>query len=426
MKRIFVLAVLLVWAGALAGLAVLNASTPVVEAHDQGAHVVQQPVRQSSSDVQWKVLEDSFISNYPNGFTMRIKVTSSGGDIVSARMKWLTANQRETTTTYVYSEEAELNADKQTFDASWEPTRVQMLPPWSALHYYWELRDSAGNTYQTEPVFAEYADETHNWSRSESDEAIVFSYGLPDSINQLTLDGMTAALDQYITVWGAQLPYKPRIVLFGDYDAWKEWRTLQSVMEQNIVGQTFDEWGVIAQVIYGSDMTSAMHELAYSTVPHELEHLYQAEFMWPTHKTGDIPAWFTEGDATFFEVDQSYDYLQNVRYIAASGNLPPLLVNMGDAPDPYDESGRDVYDIGYSFFAWLQMKSGGNLNYHHDLMALLAQNVPFFTAIEQVTGMSIADVESDWRVWLGASAQAPTLIPTWTPAAIPLIVTPSM
>jgi hypothetical protein len=55
---------------------------------------------------------------------------------------------------------------------------------------------------------------------------------------------------------------------------------------------------------------------------------------------------------------------------------------------------------------------------------LLAADVPFFEALEQATGMRRQDIERSWRLWLGASEYAPTLVPTWTPVPL-IIVTPT-
>src|SRR5690606_321319 len=109
--------------------------------------------------------------------------------------------------------------------------------------------------YDTEPVTVEYADHTREWERRESEDAIVYAQGLPGEIETIVLDAMREQHDKYVAVWGQPLPYKPRIVLFGDYDAWLEWRTVDHHIGGTdvVVGQTFEQWGVIAQVVFGFD-----------------------------------------------------------------------------------------------------------------------------------------------------------------------------
>ncbi len=384
-----------------------------------GAEGLPSQLRQ---DVAWTVEEAAFVSNYPTGFSFTIKVSSSGGEVTRARAIWYSPNLRASQTRAIEAEEAVYDAAAGVWTATWEADTLNMVPPWVEVMYHWELRDAADNRYETEPAIAEYADPTHAWTRSESDGAIVFTLGLPGEVEEVVLSAIEERLPQYYEVWGGGLPRKPRIILFGDYELWMEWRTVPEYSDTSrIVGQTFDTWNAIVQVLYGENLEQAIDELAYSTVVHEMEHLYQAEYVAATRDIYDVPTWFPEGDATFFELHQSYDYLGRVQQMARNGELPPLLVGVADAPRTDGDTARDGYDIGYSFFVWMQ-EQAGDLSWHREAMQLLAEDVPFFEMLEQVTGMSQAEIEQNWRVWLGASPMAPTLIPTWTPY-LPVIAT---
>lgn len=383
----------------------------ILSVADAQAHPDPQAI---NADV-WMVDAPWVESVYPDGLVFRLRARSSAGEIERARLLWYRPVLRPGATRHVRVEAVTVDAQTGDLVATWRPDGLTMLPPWSVLSYHWELRDTAGNTYETQPQTAEYADTTRAWTRSESEDAIVFSSDLPREIEQRVLDALAAQRARYEAVWGATLPYAPRIVLFGDYEAWLEWRTADHSTSDSsvVVGQTFDAWGVIAQVLAGRPSEASYRELAYSIVLHEIEHLYQAEFL-SGRRRMDVPGWFLEGDATFFELDQSYDYLGRVRAMAGAGELPPLLVSVTDAPRVDGEVPRFGYDIGYSFFEWMRVTTGG-LGAHATIMALLNEDVPFFDALEQALGRPRSDIERDWRVWLGASAEAPTLVPTWTP-----------
>lgn len=400
----------------MVGLLVVNANLSSARAqNDQPVQVIER--QQQSNTAEWTITEDVFESNYPVGFTVRVKAASSGGEIVRARLIWHRPSQRTNQTLTVYAEEGTIDPATGAVTASWVSDARKMVPPWVVLKYHWEFRDEAGNVYETEPVLAEYEDPTRAWTRSESDDAIVFTSDLEGNIEDLVLDAMAQRHDTYVAVWGDTLPYKPRIILFGDYEAWLEWRTADHNVSDTsvVVGQTFDEWGAIVQVLFGNDQGDAAQELAYGTVVHEVEHLYQNEFL-AGRKLFDTPGWFFEGDATFFEMLQSYDYEERVRNMARNNDLPPLLVGVADGPSVSGDTPRDGYDIGYTFFVWMQTLRG-DLSVHYDVMVLLGQNVPFFEALETATGMSKTEIERSWRTWLGATTDAPTLIPTWTPPA---------
>ena len=421
MRRYVVIMVTMCLVLVLAGLGMLNRSTAPASASEQPGIPPDRPAQDS---LQWTLDAMTFESNYPNGFTARITPSSTGGAIVRARLVWYGPAQRANQTRRVNVEEGEIDPDTGVISARWEPSATEMVPPWVQIKYHWELRDEAGNVYETEPALAEYEDNTRTWTREESEDAIVFTSDLSGDVKELVLDAMARRHDMYLAVWGASLPYRPRVILFGDYDAWLEWRTADTNTSDTsvVVGQTYDEWGAIVQVLFGRNLQDAYEDLAYGTVVHEVEHLYQNEFL-SGRRLYDVPGWFYEGDATFFELRQSYDYEQRVRNMAADDDLPPLLVGVVGGPRIDGKNPRDGYDIGYTFFVWMQTLRG-DLSVHHAVMVALAQNTPFIDALEAATGMSKDEIEREWRLWLGASEAAPTLIPTWTPPPFPEPPTP--
>jgi len=215
----------------------------------------------------------------------------------------------------------------------------------------------------------------------------------------MVIDAMAEQRETYRAAWGDLLPYKPRAILFGDRDAWLEWRV--GLSNPRVIGQTSDDWGGTAQVLSGGDLV----DMAYGTVPHEVAHLYQAAF------TIMAPgSWFIEGNATFFELNQQYNYEASIRELAASGRLPALLTGTG--PGVSGQNARRGYDIGYTFWKWLVDNYG--LDGHRAVIELLDKGMQQNAALEAVTGLTAQEIESRWRVWLGASETPPTLFPTPT------------
>ncbi|MBN2305816.1 MAG: hypothetical protein JXQ72_15140 [Anaerolineae bacterium] len=354
----------------------------------------------ASSDVQWTVGELAFQSNYPAGFQFQAEIRSSAGPIVRGRVIWshVPGTQR--------SRPVNVDPDTGTLTAVWDATGSDAVPPWVGLMYYWDVGDSEGNAFQTEPQYVEYEDTTHDWVRTETDDIIVFAQNLPDEVGPLVADAMAAQREMYRAAWGGLLPYKPRAILFGSRGAWLEWQI--TTVNYSTIGLTSDDWGGTGQVVSGGGLT----DLAYGTVLHEVAHLYQNEF------TLMVPgSWLIEGNATFFELNQQYNYESSVRHLAASGNLPVLL--QGTGPGVSGRNARRGYDIGYTFWKWLVDNYG--LEGHRQLIELLDQGIGRVAAIETVTGLTAQDVESRWRTWLGASALPPTLVPTPTFLIFPTI-----
>jgi len=352
------------------------------------------------SEVEWTVGETTFESHYPAGFTFTTTITSSAGPLARGRVVWSHAPGTQR------SRPAEIDPDTGVLTATWEATGADAVPPWVGITYYWDVTDEAGNFFNSEPGYEEYEDNSREWIRTESEDIIVVTESLPEDVGEMVVDAMEENREKYREAWGDLLPYKPRAILFGSREGWNEWQITAG--NPNVVGQTSDDWGGTVQVVYSGDL----EDLAYGTVPHEVAHLYQSAFTIMTPGS-----WFIEGNATFFEIHQQYNYEASVRELAASGNLPVLLQDTG--PGVSGRNARRGYDIGYTFWKWLTDNYG--LEGHRELIELLDSGMSRNQAIEQVTGLTIDEVESQWRVWLGASAVAPTLIPTPTLFIFPTV-----
>ncbi len=337
---------------------------------------------------------------------------SSGGAIVSARVEWVhRAHDRTGVPLTVRRAEGVIDPATGTITATWAATGGTTVPPWVGVYYRWDLRDEAGNEYTTDRAEAEYTPtDPDQWNRAESDEVLVFSKGLPDDMGDLVLQAMDFQRQKYVDGWGEPLPYRPRVILFGDMTDWLEWQIgHQDTTGLGVitVGMTSDEWGGTVQVLYGLP-----HDLAFGTVLHEVEHLYQREFL--AKRVVFTPGWSIEGDSSFYQEDDidavASDHVY--RWVVADG-LPTLL--QGDGPTITGADALNGYYMGYEFFKYLDLKWG--IAIHRQIMTLLGQNVSFTDAVEQATGMSVVELERAWRAWLGATSDAPTLIPTWTPPA---------
>jgi len=358
------------------------------------------PTPASTDSAAWTLADDAFTSLYPAGFRFSAQIASSAADVTRARVVWSHAPGTQR------SRPAEYDAAADRWVAAWETSSADAVPPWLGVTYTWEATDAAGNMFKSEPAQVEYADTTREWIRTEGSDIIVFTENLPATVGQMVVDAMAQQSDLYRAAWGGLLSYKPRAILFGDFEAWAEWQI--GYVNPRILGTTVSDWGATVQRVDGTDY----HDLAYGTVPHEIAHIYQDEFV------GFLSvSWFNEGDATFFEASQQYDYLARVRQMAAAGRLPNLLEDSG--PSIRGTNARDGYDIGYTFWLWLTENYG--IDAHRQVMQAIRGGAGRNAALEQATGLSVKEIEARWRTWLGASEAAPTLFPTPTMFTFPSV-----
>lgn len=350
-----------------------------------------------TGDAEWTIANNTFQSNYPVGFDFSIEVSSSGGDIVSARVIWShnIGNRR--------SRPVEWDEETGIATLNHETSIGEAVPAWVAMNYKWSFEDSTGNLYETQWFLGEeYDDNVDDWTRSESDDVIVFAErGLPSDVGQQVIDAMAAQRETYRQAWGGLLPYKPRAILYSNRDSWNEWQI--GTTNSRVIGTTREEWGATVQVVSGGNV----FDLAYGTVLHEIAHLYQGAFA----GAFATASWFNEGNATFFELSQQYDYEGRIRALAANNELPIMLEGTGPGQSSTGPDGRSRlgYDAGYTFWKWIVENYG--LDAHREIIERWRKGGLRNEVLEDVLGISAAEIERQWREWLGATGEAPTLIP---------------
>ena len=357
-------------------------------------------------DAEWIMGVHTFESHYPDGMNFTAEASSSVGDIESASVLWsyVPGQQRRMA--------AELDEETGFWNANWEPD--VSTPPWVAVNYHWRFADAEGNLYQSEWFTGEeYSDTTRTWERFESDDIIIFlQEGFDAEVATMSIQAMEFQRDLFLEAWGQLLPYKPRAVFFRSQSAFNEWRLPTNMDAPDtggiVIGQTLSNFGVTIQFPYNEEF----EQLAWATVPHEVAHMYQAEFISPP--SAGLKAWWTEGQATFFEAQQDYDYEQRVRELVRIQDIEPLFDGSGPDPSGEGEDGlvRYGYDVGYTFIKWFTDEYG--LDGHREVVHLIEDGSSLAQALEMVTGMPILEVERAWRSWIGLRGDAATLFPTPT------------
>jgi hypothetical protein len=357
----------------------------------------------NGGSAKWVVSDQTFESQFPAGFDFSIKATSSGGRIVDAWVVWRhsASTQRRGQATV---------ADDGMISLEWRYDAGSRIPQWAAVNHYYVLTDESGNVFQTDVFEAEYEDNTRGWIRLESEDALVFyEEGVPDEVGELTIEAMADQREFYRSNWGRLLDQKPRIIIYNTFATWAEWLPGAGTMGNVIVvGRASPEWGAVTLVHMPGNTAE---ETSYSLALHEVAHLYQFQ---TGGTVGDT--WFIEGNATFFELYFDYDPIERVRGIAARGELPTLQ-NGGPG---VRSDGQEVlaYDQGYAWWVWLTETFGEEA--HFRVWDLRNNGRSVRQAIEEVTGMSFIEMETEFRTWLGASnPQAPTPFPTFAPVFPP-------
>jgi hypothetical protein len=352
------------------------------------------------------VQEARMISRYPRGVEYVLRITSKAGTIQRASVAYW-------------------NRDRSIRSGStleWDPDRQAYVyydrffqPPWFEVHYRFRVIDSAGNVFETGEQVEEYADTSRTWTRREGELVIVLLYGARESLADDLFQSASDAIDRLEKAFGFALDYKPYVVVVPDRAGFDEW---QEYPDPQVAGLTLSGLGYTIQ-----QLTWGEYYLVHTVVPHELTHIFQGFIT----EALDIPTWFIEGQATYFEPVQDYDYENRVRQAARLFTIPSLRADMSPDTIGPDGMGRWAYDLGYTFIKYWVETYGWE---SHRLFWQAQVTMHFEEAMEFATGRTFDELESEWRAWIGAPGPAPTLIPTPTlrpwPTARPMATLPGM
>lgn len=348
------------------------------------------------------------ISRYPRGMEFRVRVTSEDAPIRDVVLFVRFVHGSGTRAVAEYEAEAD-----EWVARIWETGNMQ--PAWTPLTFSWRARDAEGNSADTEPYPADYADTGREWFRMESEHVILYWFGFgeddPDAIAQQMADAMAATHPRRVEGFGRPLSYKPVAVVYPDRATLAE--TVGSgVTSDRFAGITSSEWGMSIQVLRDADYAPGNENCIwarppeewtmerrintiYSVTTHEVAHLYQYDVL-----GGSLgPQWWAEGQADWFSLAPGL-YDSRLRHLGTLQDMPSLTGDVGWNFIEADGCYRLAYDMGASFINYLLAHYGG-LETHRQIAQAMRGGRSVYDAIEEVTGKPFLEVENEWRTYLG-------------------------
>lgn len=351
-------------------------------------------------------------STYPNGgMIFAAGITSENGAVTDVKA---TANVPGGTTERV---DAALDDETGQWVAELFPAGNNMLP-WRNFDFQWRVSDESGEQIFTEPVPLNYWDPTREWYRLENDYMIMYWFGVeeidPEYIAETTTEVMQITEEMRRQAFGFELDYKPVAIVYGTRVATAETigtPMLMSGLAGLTPGMTLQTFGArddawferqadCIHVTPREEQTQQylVDRAIHGTIPHEITHLYQAEM-----GVGG-PNWWSEGQATYFTVEQGiYDVGANerIRQLAQYQDLNSLDGNsLGTLTFEQDGCYAVGYDAGTSFIDFLVRNYGG-LDNHWAFLESMGSGMTFGEALEAVTGKTFLELENEWRAIYG-------------------------
>ncbi len=355
-----------------------------------------------------EVIEQSVESRFPDQLDFFLQVRSDDAQVVDADLLlWLGWEE-----TPIYIPAEPFSPGQEVEIEALFPTVNETIPPFIEVAYQWKITLSNGEVVSLDTVQTEYADATHPWQRLEDEHVILFWYDHSQEFGQTIFEAAQEAYEHVSRITGTSTDRPIRVVIYNDQESFCGFYAPRTCQDW-VGGQTFSgitvQWG------------ESLDWFAVRVIPHELAHVFYGEIM--RDMWMPIPTWFNEGIAIYNEPRDHYQEMIMVANAAEQGELEPLAVMTRGGGVAHGEVSL-WYAVAYSLVAYMADTYGEETL--GELILTVADNVPFEDALMETMGLDMAQMEIEWRAWLGYPIEeVPTPIPFPTMVEIPLQATPS-
>lgn len=352
-------------------------------------------------------------NNFPINLTFTTTVSSTAGDIVSAKLIF-TDQKGDGGTQNILSDIEPGREVALTYE--WD-TRGSTVVPSQPIYYTWRVVDSEGNRANSEIELVRYDDIRFDWQILEDEAIAVWWHDQPAEFGELVFNIARASVIQQRELFQIDPELQIRILIYNNFDEFAAWH---SFVSEFIGGQAFPGAGVTTQIV---PQSNSQEQWLLDVLPHEIAHLY---FFQATRSLSSPPAWLNEGLAQYLELDDNASSLRMAELAVLAGDRIPLYSIVGSFGNQEDKV-RLAYAEGLSAVTYLIEAYGED-----GLAALMAaykSGLYDEEAFQTALGLTPLEFEYEWIVWLGASPELyPTPSPEPTAAPLPtfaMMVTPT-
>ncbi len=282
----------------------------------------------------------------------------------------------------IYGDPTCAPANRVTADFVVKTSGANYVPPGTDIEYYYVIRDSIGNTFESERITVEYVDPQYDWQRLEQGDLIVLWHNRArDAIVDAAAD-VNERLREIKQVYGLDsvLPMKA-VILNGRREASSSFPP---------VSATSDERNIFGGFAFGELDAFTLIGLGRDGMVHEMSHLLLEEAV--DSPLAKIPAWLNEGLAMYFESNSSRR-AATVTQAARRGDLLRLS-SMGAVPGrPSDVT--TFYAQAWSVVDYMMDAHGPQLM--SGLLVSLNEGEPIERAMPITYGLTLDEIEAAWR-----------------------------
>ena len=362
------------------GLSGDQTPAPRIQAPSPIASITEDVVRPPESI---RVLSTSASIDFPDELVLKLEAESDSR-IERIRVDYQIGGQ--TVRTYGYPKFTPSN--RVSADFVIETDGARYLPSGADITYSYTIENASGRTVKTDTLSLEYKDPSKEWERVEEGNLIVLYHDLPSDEVQRAARDVAESMERVKSLLAVEVSRPQKAVIFNS--------SREARLSFPVVSDRATREHLFGGFAYGDYDLFIMVGLNLSTMVHEMTHLLIDEAV--DSPFAVIPAWLNEGLAMYFEPRQAGR--DSALLSAARRGELMRLRNMGSVP------GRP-HDVG-AFYAQARsvvrfMMDSYGQDRMSDLLRAIDGGLRIDQAVQDTYGMSLDDLEREWRVWLAGS-----------------------
>ena len=282
--------------------------------------------------------------------------------------------------------------EKTSAEWKWDMTQTGGLPPGADLSYWWSIEDASGHKADTPVKTLSFDDGRYEWKEAQGSSFNLYWYKGDGHFAQQLIEAGEDALSLLEDDIGAKPERTIEVYVYGST------QDLQGSLifpQEWTGGLAFTEYGIVALGISTEQLGWGEGAMA-----HEMAHLVVHQATMNGYGI-DLPTWLDEGLAMYAEGPLSHDLAAVLRSAAEqTGGL--ISVQSLSSSFPADSASATLaYAESYSLVDYLLEHKGGRENML-DLLGAISDGSGYEEALQAVYGLSIAQLDSQWRQYLTA------------------------
>jgi len=340
-------------------------------------------------------------NSFPQGLLFHL-VASSDAMITDVRLRYQ-IRPEGALTSVVPEFESSANIDITFTLEGNNPPRLY-LPPGTAVDYFWEIEDAAGNAFSTERATVVYDDIRFPWRLLTAGVINLHWYQGSEDFAQEMLEVAQRTIEDMSALLGAQVEFPIHVWAYANPS------DMQAALIQE--SESYERRIITAGARVSKDTVLILNSgAALDTLRHELAHVVNA--VAGEGPFGSLPAWLDEGTAVLAQEEDPFGYHVALERAVASGDV--LSVPSISSPPGDPNNVILFYGQSWSLVSYLIDTYGPEK--FAQLFATFKAGATTDDALSEVYGFNQRGLEDGWRQSLGLPPlERPEGGPTESPA----------